>query len=130
MDNQSAYAYYDSESNFSSTAIFSNIKKVVFSKDFRAGSIYSIFGNTVIDFSQADLKGVAVLDISQTMSETKIIVPQDWRVETDFMQLFATTYDKRINLNLTINTKKVLVIKGTSVMANVKIKSGPWLGDE
>src|ERR1700743_1531747 len=114
MNMYSNSAAYDPDNNFGSTAIFSSIKKTIFSKEFRGGSIHNIFGRSLVDFSNADLKGVAVLDIMQTMSETKIIVPQDWRVEVELSQLFSNVADKRVNLDQTLNSNKILVIKGYS----------------
>ena len=123
-------AAYDPDNNFGSTAIFSSIRKTIFSKDFKSGSITNIFGTTVVDLANGEISGIGVLYINQVMSETKIIVPQDWRVEAELSQLFSNVIDKRINLYQTYHSNKLLIIRGYSTMANVKVKSAPWLNED
>lgn len=104
-----------------STAFFSGIRKTIISKDFKGGKINNLFGGTELDFTHADLNGVAVLDISQAFGATTITVPTDWRIETNLSQIFATVDDNRDNVYQTKRSDKVLVIKGSSVCAGVEI---------
>jgi len=105
------------------TVVFGEIKKTIISKDFKGGKISSLFGATKLDFTNADIKGVVVLDISQVMSETKIRVPSDWRVEADQTLFLATIDDKRTYISQSINAGKVLILTGTSVFGAVTIKN-------
>lgn len=113
----------NTEDHIDVTAIFSEVKKTVISKDFKGGKVNNIFGNTELDFTNADLTGVAILDISQTFGETTITVPGDWRIETNVSHLFAKTDDFRNNVYQTKNSDKVLVINGGSFFANIEIHS-------
>lgn len=122
MNNGSSFSTGNPEDYLNSTAVFAEIKKTVLSKTFKGGTIYNLFGAIKLDFTNADLSGMAVLDISQGFGEIKIRVPYDWRIETDFSQLFTTVSDKRIN-KTQIDTNKLLVLKGVSFFANVDILS-------
>lgn len=113
----------NSEDHFHVSAVFSGIKKTIFSKDFKGGKVNNLFGSTELDFSNADLTGAAVLDISQAFGETTITVPNDWRIETDLSQLFAVVDDYRNNVYQTKKSDKVLVLKGGSVCASVEIQN-------
>jgi predicted membrane protein len=104
------------------TVVFGETKRTVISKDFKGGRIASLFGATKLDFTNADIQGVVVLDISQVMSETKIRVPSDWRVEADQTLFLATIDDKRTVLSQNINAGKVLILTGISIFGVVTIK--------
>lgn len=123
MNNQSATVIPNAEDHLNATAIFGGIKKTILSKNFKGGKISNLFGGTEIDFSNADLTGVAILDISQAFGETTITVPGDWRIETDLSQLFAVVDDYRPNIGQNRNSDKVLMIKGVSICAGVEIVS-------
>ena len=109
------------EDHINTTAIFGEIKKTIISKDFKGGKVNNLFGTTKLDFTHTGLTGVAVLDISQCFGEVKVMVPSDWRIESDLSQIFAVVEDNRDNVYQTNKSDKVLVIKGTSVFAQVEI---------
>jgi len=111
----------NAEDYIQSTAIFSGVKKTILSKDFKGGKVSNIFGSTELDFTNADLNGTALLDISQAFGEVTITVPTDWRIEADLSQLIAVVDDFRNNTYLAKNSDKVLVLKGISFCANVEI---------
>lgn len=113
----------NSEDHLNSTALFSGIKKTILSKDFKGGKISNLFGSTEIDFTNADLHGVAILDISQAFGSTTITVPGDWRIESDLSQLFAVVDDNRNNVYQTNKSDKVLYLKGLSACASVEIQN-------
>ncbi|MBD1393204.1 LiaF transmembrane domain-containing protein [Mucilaginibacter glaciei] len=105
------------------TAIFGGVNKTIFSKNFRGGDITNIFGGTELDFTQADIHGRVVIDITQVFGGTKIIVPVNWQVVPDLAAVFAAVDDKRIKNPSAINHNKVLVLKGVSLFAGVDIRS-------
>jgi Cell wall-active antibiotics response 4TMS YvqF len=107
----------------STTAIFGEVKKSILSKDFKGGNITNVFGATDIDFSNADINGVAVLDISQIFGEVKIFAPANWHIVTEVSNILAEAADKRKFTGEPVDKDKVLVIKGFSVFAAVKIIS-------
>lgn len=104
-----------------SNTLFGEVKKIIISKDFKGGKINNVFGKTELDFTNADIQGLAVLDISETFGETVIIVPEDWRVETDQTLIMATFEDNRQAGVQKINPNKVLIITGCSIFASIKI---------
>lgn len=111
------------EDYVNASALFGGIKRTIFSKDFKGGRISNWFGGTELDFTHADLNGMAVLDISQAFGATTITVPGDWRIEADFSQLLAVIDDNRNNVYQTNKSDKILMLKGVSVCANVEIIS-------
>ena len=104
-----------------SVAVFGEMKRTIISKDFKGGKIQNLFGKTVLDFSCADIQGMAVMDISEAFGETIIIVPADWRVESDQTLVLATYDDKRQISSQNINPNKVLIITGFSMFAAIKV---------
>ena len=62
----------NAEDHLDATTIFGGIKKTILSKDFKGGKVSNWFGSTELDFTNADLNGVAILDISQAFGETYI----------------------------------------------------------
>lgn len=111
----------NSEDYIHTSSLFSGIKKTVLSKDFKGGKVSNLFGSTELDFTNADLTGAAVLDISQAFGEVTIAVPRDWHVETDISQLMAVVDDYREKAFRPKQSDKVLVIKGTSLCASIEI---------
>jgi predicted membrane protein len=107
-----------------SNTIFGEVKKIIISKDFKGGKINNVFGKTELDFTSADIRGLAVLDVSETFGETVIIVPEDWRVETDQTLIMATYEDNRQAGAQNINPNKVLIITGCSIFASIKVVRG------
>jgi len=121
MNFQSSTVMPNAEDYLQSTAVFSGIKKTILSKDFKGGKVSNIFGSTELDFTNADLTGTALLDISQAFGEVTITVPTDWRIEADLSQLMAVVDDFRNNTYLAKNSDKVLILKGISFCGNVEI---------
>ncbi len=121
MNFQSSTVMPNAEDYLQSTAVFSGIKKTILSKDFKGGKMSNIFGSTELDFTNADLTGTALLDISQAFGEVTITVPTDWRIEADLSQLMAVVDDFRNDTYLAKNSDKVLILKGISFCGNVEI---------
>jgi hypothetical protein len=103
------------------TAIFGEVKKTILSRDFKGGKITSLFGETQLDFTDADISGVVELDISQAFGEINLIVPMSWRIESDISQFFAATRDKRRDVTQSEKADKVLVITGNAAFAALTI---------
>jgi len=104
-------------------SIFGGVKKTIVSKDFKGGEIVNVFGGAEIDFTQANINGHVVIDITQVFGGTKILVPSHWRVVPDMAAVFASVDDKRIRTSAPADTDKVLVLKGISIFAGVDIRS-------
>ena len=113
----------NTEDQITINAVFSGIEKNIISKEFKGGKINNLFGSTELDLSNADLNGIAILDISQAFGEITLTVPSDWHVETDLSQLFAVVDDYRENKYRTRDSDKVLTLKGTSVCGSIEIQN-------
>ncbi len=105
-------------------SVFGGVKKTILSKDFKGGDIVNIFGGAELDFTQADINGRVVLEITQIFGGTKIIVPSNWQVVSDIAAVFAGIDDKRLRRPaMGESSDKILVIKGVSIFAGVDIRS-------
>jgi predicted membrane protein len=104
-------------------SVFGGVNKTILSKNFKGGEIVNIFGGAELDFTQADINGRVVIDITQIFGGTKIIVPSNWQVVSDLAAVFAGVDDKRIRSTASANNDKVLVLTGTSIFAGVDIRS-------
>jgi len=124
MNNPSATYTPYADDYVDNTIIFGEIKKTILSKNFKGGKVHMVFGSLLLDFTNADISGVVIIDVSQAFGETKIRVPLDWRVETDITHFCSATEDKRRDLSQTRDSGKVLVVTGMSAFAAVNIKSG------
>jgi predicted membrane protein len=103
-------------------SIFGGVNKTILSKKFRGGDIVNIFGGTELDFTQADINGRVIIDITQIFGGTKIIIPSNWQVVSDIAAVFASVDDKRMK-NSKLDDNKVLVLKGVSLFAGIDIRS-------
>lgn len=104
-------------------SVFGGVKKLVLSKNFKGGEIVNVFGGAEIDFTQADISGRVIIDITQIFGGTKIIVPSHWQVISDMAAVFAGIDDKRMKITATPNNDKILVLKGVSIFAGIDIRS-------
>lgn len=104
-------------------SVFGGVKKTILSKDFKGGEIVNIFGGAEIDFTQADINGRVIIDITQIFGGIKMIVPPHWQVVPDLAAVFAGIDDKRMRSTAAPGSDKVLVLKGVSIFAGVDIRS-------
>jgi len=104
-------------------SVFGGVKKTILSKNFKGGEIVNVFGGAELDFTQANINGHVVIDITQIFGGTKIVVPANWRVVPDMAAVFASVDDKRIKTAAPADSDKVLVLKGVSIFAGVDIRS-------
>ncbi|HMH22360.1 MAG TPA: DUF5668 domain-containing protein [Puia sp.] len=115
-------ANYSSSDFLDSTAIFSGVHKKIVTKNFKGGDVTNIMGGTELDLSQADFNGVVVLDVTQIMGGSKIIVPSHWEVRSEVTALFAGFEDKRVQPSVS-NPDKLLLLKGTSIFGGIELRN-------
>ncbi len=114
---------YSSEDYVNITDIFGGSNKNILSKNFSGGEVVNIFGGTDLNLSQADIKGVAVLNFTTIFGGTKLIVPSNWYIKTEVVTIFGGIEDKR-QVSPTADTpEKTLVLKGTVIFGGIDIKS-------
>jgi len=125
-----AYAYtadyatrISNEDFLHATSILGGVKKIIVSKNFQGGDITNFMGGSEINLTQADIQGRVIIDITQLMGGTKLIVPSNWNVVSEMISIFAGLDDKRLIQPGNFNPEKVLIIRGTSIMGGVDIRS-------
>ena len=111
------------EDYLQATSILGGVKKIIVSKNFQGGDITNFMGGSEINLTQADIHGRVLIDITQLMGGTKLIVPSNWNVVSEMISIFAGLDDKRLIQPGNFNPEKVLIIKGTSIMGGVEIRS-------
>jgi hypothetical protein len=103
-------------------AIFGSAKKNILSKNFRGGDVISFFGGSDLNFMQADIQGVAVLDVTSVFGGAKMVVPASWTIKSELVSIFGGIEDKRQMLS-EADPNKVLVLEGTVIFGGIEIKS-------
>ncbi|MES2559342.1 MAG: DUF5668 domain-containing protein [Bacteroidota bacterium] len=103
-------------------SVFGGVKKNILSKNFKGGEITCVIGGAEINLSQADIQGRVVLEVTQVLGGTKLIIPSNWDVQPEMVAVLGGIEDKRKVQN-TEPTDKILVIRGTSVLGGIEIKS-------
>lgn len=116
------YKGYPVEDYLDATSIFGSSTKTIFTKTFRGGEIVNIFGGAEIDFTQSDINGQVIIDVTQIFGGIKLLVPPHWHVTSDTVSLFAGFDDKRKQKN-NLTSDKILTITGTSIFAGIEIRS-------
>jgi Cell wall-active antibiotics response 4TMS YvqF len=111
------------DDHLDAVSVFGGVKKIILSKDFKGGDIVNIFGGAELDFTQADINGRVIIDITQIFGGTKIVVPSNWQVVSDIAAVFASVDDKRLRSTASPTNDKILVLKGVSIFAGVDIRS-------
>lgn len=105
------------------TAIFGNIKRRIFSKNFKFADVTTFFGGVELDLTQADIQERAKIDLTQFFGGTTLIVPANWSVESDLVAIMGGINDKRAGVAASAARDKILVISGTAIFAGIEIKS-------
>jgi predicted membrane protein len=103
-------------------AIFGGVKKNILSKNFKGGEITCVMGGAEINFMQADIQGKVTIEITAVLGGAKLIIPSHWDVQPEMMAILGGIEDKR-QLNTNISEEKILVIKGTTVLGGIEIRS-------
>jgi predicted membrane protein len=106
-------------------SIMSNVKKNILTKNFKNGEVTVVLGGAKVDFSQADISDNAVLEITQVLGGTQLIIPANWEIKSEIACVLGSVEDKRPPQSTiaTEENKKVLILKGTISLGGLEIKS-------
>jgi predicted membrane protein len=104
------------------TAIFGGVKKNVLSKHFKGGEIVAIMGGTEVNLSQADFNGKVIIDNFTMFGGTKLIVPNDWDVQSQVVAIFGGVDDKRPPAT-NYDPSKVIYLEGTCIFGGIEIRN-------
>ena len=103
-------------------SVFGGAERIIHSPNFKGGEIVAIFGGSKIDLTQSTLApGENKLEIVAIFGGTTLIVPNDWNIRFESVNIFGGFNDKRHNLNVDHN--KSLVISGVAIFGGGELKS-------
>ena len=105
------------------TSFFVGVKRNVLSKNFKGGDIVTIMGGCEINLMQADMQSPAIVNLTQIMGGARILVPPHWEVKNEIVALMGGIEDKRPMINNTGGERKILILKGITIMGGIDIKS-------
>jgi predicted membrane protein len=103
-------------------SVFGSAKKNILSKNFKGGEIVNFFGGTELNLHQADINGPVLLELTQVFGGAKLIVPGNWRIQSELVSVFGGVDDKRM-VQSNVDQNKILILKGTNVFGGLEIKS-------
>jgi predicted membrane protein len=100
------------------------VKKNIVSKQFEGGEIRSVFGGAELNFSQCDMVDKAEIQITQVFGGIKMIVPSNWKVQSEITTVMGGIDDKRKSESSIVDgDDKLLILKGNLVFGGIEIKS-------
>jgi len=101
-------------------AVFGGSERKVITENFRGGEAVSVFGGSVIDLSRCTLApGTQKIELVSVFGGVKIIVPPDWNIRTEMVNVMGGFSDKR-NIEQ-VDTQKLLVIEGVAIFGGGEI---------
>jgi predicted membrane protein len=113
----------DNEEFVKATSIFSGVKKIVRTNNFKGGDVVAVFGGVEINLLSAEMPSPAIIDINIAFAGTKLLVPNNWEVKNEITAIFGGIEDRRPVLNNLAEPKKILILKGMALMGGVEIRS-------
>jgi len=103
-------------------AIFAESERSIHSELFKGGKILAIFGESKLNLSKAVLApGVNVIEVFCVFGGVSLIVPHEWNIKVEVLNIFGA-YEDRRSINL-VDMNKTLVIKGVTIFGGGKVKS-------
>ncbi|MBL7937486.1 MAG: hypothetical protein JNM51_16900 [Bacteroidia bacterium] len=106
------------------TTFMGSVKKNVLSKNFKGGEVSNVFGGTELNLSQADIDKSATLELDNVFGGTRLVIPANWEVHSESVSvIMGSIEDKRPIQSSISDNPKILILKGTTVMGGIEIKS-------
>lgn len=100
--------------------IFSDVKEVISSKDFKGANCYSIFGDIKLDLKNTSLKDDTVINCYAIFGGIDLIMPDDVNIIIHSSSLFGGVNNKTSNKNS--DNKKTIYINVTAIFGDVDVK--------
>lgn len=112
-----------SEDYIQASVVFSGVTKIIASKQLKGGTADAVFGNIILNLTQADFKGVISLETSCVFGSVEIIVPANWEVRVQIESIMANVEDQRVVEQIGHNPENVLILKGSCVFGSLEIRN-------
>ncbi len=110
------------EKDLDAFIIFSGIKRLFNTPDFRGGKATALFGGIDLDFTQAGLAdNKATIELTAIFGGIEVLVPSDWEVVVDSSSIFGAVEDKHKAVP-SAETKATLFIRATAMFGGIEIK--------
>ncbi len=117
------YKIYETD-EINDVSIFSGSHKIVESKNFKGGTLTSVFGSIEINLVNAELSSEnPLLDVFTMFGGITLIVPGDWKVHSDVVSVIGGVNDKRRIMKSEVDKSKTLIVKGMAFFGGIEIKS-------
>lgn len=117
------YKWNGTKGNFSKNSVFGDGKHIVLDPEFKGGELNAVFGGITLDLRKTNLpEGETNLEINAVFGGITIFVPNDWFVETHVDAVFGGFDDKRMLVEPTDTTRK-LIIHGDCVFAGGELRN-------
>lgn len=106
--------------SFEEIAVFGGSERKINSLNFTGGEAVAVFGGSVIDLSSCKLApGTHKIDLVAVFGGIKLIVPPDWNIKTNIVNILGGISDKRDN-NL-VNPDSLIIIEGVAIFGGGEI---------
>lgn len=103
--------------------MFSGVKRVIESKEFKGGKATVVFGGVELEFGGSQLKDKkAIIDATAIFGGIDIRVPDTWKVEVDNNGIFGGVEDKR-RVREPKEPDGTLFIRATAIFGGIEIKN-------
>ncbi|MCC6550822.1 MAG: hypothetical protein IT279_12200 [Ignavibacteriaceae bacterium] len=117
----------DSKNIIDEIAIFGGGEKAIHSDNFRGGKITNIFGGSEIDLTDcrlpADSQEIEI-EIVAIFGGCELIVPRDWKIQVDGVQLFGGFSNKlRKRDEDIVLTPQTVFIRGVAIFGGAEIRT-------
>jgi len=114
---------HEMNANFSKTHVFSSGEYIVLEPEFKGGELKVVFSSSEIDLRKTSLpEGDTYLMIESVFSGVVLLIPNEWKVETQMESVFAGVTDKR-RFTGAANSSKRLILVGSCVFSGCEIKN-------
>jgi len=103
-------------------SVFGGAERNIVSNNFKGGKILAVFGGSKFNITKSVLaEGKQELDLVLVFGGTHLIVPPDWNVKIETMNILGGFSDKRITS--IVDPNKTLIIKGIAIFGGGEISS-------
>jgi predicted membrane protein len=114
---------HEINSNFSKSQVFSSGEYIVLEPEFKGGEVNVVFGSTEIDLRKTSLpEGDIYLELNVVFSGMVLLLPEEWKVESQMDCVFSKISDKRHFFD-SVDTTQRLILVGACVFSNCEIKN-------
>jgi predicted membrane protein len=112
----------ESDDYFEEVSVFGGRERKVVSSSFKGGKSIAIFGGSELDLTRCELApGRQEIEFVSIFGGAKLIVPKDWNVKTEVVNIMGGFSDKRSMSEVVED--KVLIIKGVAIFGGGELSN-------